>query len=1494
MKQRLSGFFENILFIAVFAAGFMPGTHASADFERPSPDCLGATELVGGTVDQPGAVLDVFLPAGQAATCVANPPGGLTAAGGGSTITNLGPLVFEMTGPANQFVNSGTAFGSITGDGAIVSNSGELVSVSVTGNGAQFTNSATGTGLFGVTGDAASVVNSGDIRLELGGNAANITNNADGTLAGNIFGNATTVLNNGSLPFMTIEGDSARVTNNGTSGQLDVEEAIGFLIIGEDAEVTNNGTGRIEARGLEAIAVGIQGTTEGGKITNNGGTIKAEGTESLAAGIEGDGAEITNGGTLEVVGLEGLAAAIEGDEGKITNNSMVTATGEEASGMFIEGNDGEITNDGEVMSEGKFSLGMAIDGADAKLTNNVKISTKGNVTVGMGALGDGATATNNGTIETEGENAFGIGVFGQDATIENKAGAEINTNGTGSHAIILGHENAEELSDGAGIPPGAAVPSQGTITNDGDLTTFGDDSDGIHAFANNSTINNNNTITTTGETSHAIAAIGDDITVNQDGEIETSGTSADAINIRGDDATVNNTKEISTTRDQAAGIAVTGTGATIINGEDGTVSDTGGMINTTGVGSFGIALGRQSTEGASPRSGGDVKNFGKIETTGRDADGIHAFADGGEFENHNEIKTTGDQASGINVLGDGGDITNLDEISTEGEGSSAIKARGQNITIANGAETGEGTEASIETMGDSAHGIEVLPESTVPFAASEADITNFTSIETAGEGAHGVLAAIDDSKIENKGDISATGDSAHAISTRGDDVEIVNSGALEAGDSATTTADNIGINFNPGTDGKTTVTNEDMATVTVHGTNARGIAGGQARGADESEVINKNRIEVTGENVVGVELEGDKLRVINGQTTTTGTENAARTEVRSETGMAQGILTEGNGVFASNRGVLSVEGSDATAIGAKVTGANAAFTENADRIVVRGSNATGISVSSANAAGIAVADSFTSDGDCLGLSRGAQVLNCGSIDLEGENATGLQAEGLKNAVVENDNTIATNGASTGARGMVVERAAGGGAGSSDDNILFNFGDIELQGDGSKGVVVDGTNNIFINNNGVTRFFAGSGFETVISVMQDTLTSKNGVDDSSLNRQANILVDGAGAVGLDISGDNNSVGLNIISDDLLSTIRATGAGSIGIRMSGNSNTVVNDGIVAGEIFGVLGGEGRDIVQNQNTIEGDVNLQGGDDDFTLLAGGQVDGVVDAGEGRDFLRMFADINPNPTPSNPNPPDLGPFIFDGDDFLNFENFSFDSTIKGELEDDLVLDDSEGATRASITVGELEVTFGARLEATEIFVSQNGKLSGRGTISTRPIVQGGGTVGGRLRIEDDGTLGPGSSPGTLTVLGDFELAGLLEIEIAGLAEGMFDQLIVEGDFIADGGVIGFSFLDFLPEVDDFVEFLIVTGNVVGFESLSFTASGLPAGFDFDVSLLQRDGGGFGFGLTATEATSVPEPGTLTIFVIGLGGLAVITRRRRPKERPPELAPAAFPNWLRR
>lgn len=181
---------------------------------------------------------------------------------------------------------------------------------------------------------------------------------------------------------------------------------------------------------------------------------------------------------------------------------------------------------------------------------------------------------------------------------------------------------------------------------------------------------------------------------------------------------------------------------------------------------------------------------------------------------------------------------------------------------------------------------------------------------------------------------------------------------------------------------------------------------------------------------------------------------------------------------------------------------------------------------------------------------------------------------------------------------------------------------------------------------------------------------------------------------------------------------------------------------------------------------------------------------------------------------------------------------------------------------GILTVRNGATLTAAGVTVNANGTLAGDGTVTGNVTLNG-------------GTIAPGTSPGTLIIVGDLLLfSGVLDIEVGALVS---DRLAVSGAVEVGTGVVFNLIFDFDPagmtiDLADLFTGYTTLAFEPGFDlATNLAVSGLPAGAAVTVALGDAE-------RSFREPAAVPAPGTLSLVVVagGFAALAAVRRRRAP------------------
>ena len=193
--------------------------------------------------------------------------------------------------------------------------------------------------------------------------------------------------------------------------------------------------------------------------------------------------------------------------------------------------------------------------------------------------------------------------------------------------------------------------------------------------------------------------------------------------------------------------------------------------------------------------------------------------------------------------------------------------------------------------------------------------------------------------------------------------------------------------------------------------------------------------------------------------------------------------------------------------------------------------------------------------------------------------------------------------------------------------------------------------------------------------------------------------------------------------------------------------------------------------------------------------------------------------------------------------------------------------------IGDSAVVVGSGAVAPQpgsLVIGPGGELWGTGSIFTNRMNNGG--------IDTFGTIYPGSSPGTLTVDGDYFQAGsgVLVIEIGGTEAGVdHDVLNVLGDITIAGTVV-FEFIEgFAPRAGQTFDFLDASGTI-DLTQAHFDIGNLAPGFRFDIA---PGTGGIGL-LALTDGSPVPLPPGIVLLPLAVTiALRQKTRRTRSATR---------------
>jgi hypothetical protein len=190
-----------------------------------------------------------------------------------------------------------------------------------------------------------------------------------------------------------------------------------------------------------------------------------------------------------------------------------------------------------------------------------------------------------------------------------------------------------------------------------------------------------------------------------------------------------------------------------------------------------------------------------------------------------------------------------------------------------------------------------------------------------------------------------------------------------------------------------------------------------------------------------------------------------------------------------------------------------------------------------------------------------------------------------------------------------------------------------------------------------------------------------------------------------------------------------------------------------------------------------------------------------------------------------------------------------------VVIDSPNGVTvtgpAGQTTIKSLSITSGNTLD---LVAGSSIATTDGTTLDAGAFLRGSGSISGQ--VTNAGTISPGDLAGKITIAGDYQQSGRLELQ---LGDDGFDQLNITGDALLDG------------EID-------VTGSALPGQSFDLITvagalSGTPtwnlSGDGSSWKILDKPGIGRVF-----EVTYVPEPSAAFATVIGAIGLLIARRRK--------------------
>ena len=220
-----------------------------------------------------------------------------------------------------------------------------------------------------------------------------------------------------------------------------------------------------------------------------------------------------------------------------------------------------------------------------------------------------------------------------------------------------------------------------------------------------------------------------------------------------------------------------------------------------------------------------------------------------------------------------------------------------------------------------------------------------------------------------------------------------------------------------------------------------------------------------------------------------------------------------------------------------------------------------------------------------------------------------------------------------------------------------------------------------------------------------------------------------------------------------------------------------------------------------------------------------------------------------------------------------------------ILADNTGGDGTYNLTGGTLTVNNGITNNANGTFnlgAGTTATVGGTG-FANHGLLEGSGTISGN--VTSDGTVGPGNSPGILSITGSYTQSGLgtYAVEIGGSSAGQYDVLNVSGSAFLDG-ILDVSLFDlggglFTPHLGDYFDILTADGLLGTFSSLSFAALTDPS-LSWNIDYINDGVGGIADMVRLSIASNavsppVPEPEAYAMLLAGLGLMAFVMRRRK-------------------
>jgi len=847
----------------------------------------------------------------------------------------------------------------------------------------------------------------------------------------------------------------------------------------------------------------------------------------------GAGSSAKNTGTINISGEDSGGIAVQVDmTGGIENTGTINISGKNSFGMYSEISR-ELNNDGTInITDGNNNIGLRTGNAAASLVNkkDINISSTGTENIGLyAALGKVTNDTAGKVTITAGES---IGIMSAGSGNAKNAGTITVTSDGAAGAISTGGtvENAGTITvtgnaSAAGRGAAGIIASGGTYTTSGTGTIKADvkgkNSVGIYAKNGTVTVLQNDTATADGAVNYAVDTGG---TINLNG-IGTANTGASALLFYNNGGTININQPMTANISGGSNTPATRGTAFLYQGS-GHSTFTPNDINIWKASRFGNTLGNLTlnmAQGSRLFIASDV-GMNLSDTTGSAlSTALGANIVGTDYKTfmlYNSLLTLNQEIN----LDDANDAYNQLELSN----SSIDNNNNNTITGTQNGQTAIAQEnllpnrAAVTLNNNGAINLSGA-NSTGMYAKFGVLNNNATGTITIGDTSTG-LYGVADSILTNTGTItmgsSSTGMYSEGSTTQG----VTNAGTIT---SAGTTS--VGVLFKPAATLGAGAVLGNTGNITL-GNSSVGLYGEST--ATNYTTSNSGNITV-GQNGIGMfgyasDVTGGTITVGDkgvGVYSQGGNVNLSGGTIATGASEAVGVYTVGSGQTITNSGTAFNLGNTSVAI------ANAGSGNTINSTVANvGLGANNIYVYSNDRTGT-VNNSTTlsaASGGNYGIYSAGTVTNSGNMDFgNGIGNVGIYSVGGGTAT--NTGTITIGGSDAATNAFGIGMAAG--YQNSDTGNVINNGTIRVNGDYSIGMYASGAgstavnnSNIELNGNNTTGIYADNGatvtntgniytgagnYSNVVGVYLGT--------GSTLNNTGSITINGSNGVGVYLKG-----------------------------------------------------------------------------------------------------------------------------------------------------------------------------------------------------------------------------------------------------------------------------------------------------------------------------------------------------------------------------------------